>query len=137
MWSTPRMEKRLYSRADSAIYLDKSTREIDRMIRSLTIIAKKDGRRTVIEKRELDRYADRLPVHEPKWAQEPPAHSTATADLDASATRRRLFSRDQAAEYLSVPRSEIDRLIRGGRVLAKVDGRRTVIDQKELDRLAD
>ncbi|AMO04497.1 hypothetical protein TS71_20630 [Mycolicibacterium neoaurum] len=40
--------------------------EIDRLIRSGRVIAKKDGRRTVIERRELDRFADRLPTMEPK-----------------------------------------------------------------------
>ncbi|MEN4476871.1 helix-turn-helix domain-containing protein [Mycolicibacterium cosmeticum] len=56
------MEKRLYSRSDASEYLNKSLREIDRMIRSGRLIAKKDGRRTVIERAELDRYADRLPM---------------------------------------------------------------------------
>lgn len=61
-------ERRLYSRAGSATYLDKSLSEIDRLIASGKLVARKDGRRTVIDVRELDRYADRLPAIEPKWA---------------------------------------------------------------------
>jgi excisionase family DNA binding protein len=53
--------KRLYSRAGAAEYLDKSEREIDRMIRRGEILAKRDGRRVVIDVAELDRYVDRLP----------------------------------------------------------------------------
>lgn len=59
-------DKRLFSRKDAGIYLDKSLRELDRLIASGELCAKKDGRRTVIDKRELDRYADRLPTIEPR-----------------------------------------------------------------------
>ncbi len=62
--------KRLYSRAGAAEYLDKSEREIDRMIRRGEIIlAKRDGRRIVIEVAELDRYIDRLPSFIPPGVQ--------------------------------------------------------------------
>lgn len=57
--SEPR--KRLYSRRDAAAYLDKSTSELDRLIRRSEILAKRDGRRVVIDVAELDRYVDRLP----------------------------------------------------------------------------
>ena len=56
------IEQRLYSREDAATYLSKSRTEIDRLIRARTLVAKKDGRRTVIERSELDRFADRLPI---------------------------------------------------------------------------
>lgn len=55
-------EQRLFSRKDAATYLAKSTREIDRLIHEDIIVAKKDGRRTIIERAELDRFADRLPI---------------------------------------------------------------------------
>lgn len=58
-------EKRLYTRAEAAEYLGKSLRDLDRCIADSVIIAKKDGRRTRIDRRELDRYADRLPSLEP------------------------------------------------------------------------
>lgn len=60
--------QRLFSRAGAGRYLDKSLREIDRLISTGVLLAKKDGRRTVIDKSELDRYADRLPVIEPRSA---------------------------------------------------------------------
>lgn len=56
------IEQRLYSREDAATYLSKSRTEIDRLIRAKTLVAKKDGRRTVIERSELDKFADRLPI---------------------------------------------------------------------------
>lgn len=59
-------EQRLYSRRDAGIYLDKSIREVDRLISSGDLVARKDGRRTVIDRKELDRYADRLPAIEPR-----------------------------------------------------------------------
>lgn len=59
-------EQRLFSRAQAATYLSKSLREIDRLISAGTLIGRKDGRRTVIDIRELDRYADRLPAIEPR-----------------------------------------------------------------------
>lgn len=62
------VEQRLYSRKGAGTYLDKSLSEIDRLIKSGVLAAKKDGRRTVIDRAELDRYADRLPVIEPKSA---------------------------------------------------------------------
>lgn len=61
-------ERRLFSRTQAAEYLSKSLSEIDRLIKSGRVIAKKDGRRTVIERRELDRFADRLETIEPKRA---------------------------------------------------------------------
>ncbi|MCX2931349.1 helix-turn-helix domain-containing protein [Mycobacterium sp. CVI_P3] len=63
-----RPAKRLYSRAGAAAYLEKSTSEIDKMIRRGELLAKRDGRRIVIDVRELDRYVDRLPSLEPKRA---------------------------------------------------------------------
>lgn len=60
--------QRLFSRAGAGRYLDKSLREIDRLISTGVLLAKKDGRRTVIDKTELDRYADRLPIIEPRSA---------------------------------------------------------------------
>lgn len=59
-------EQRLYSRKGAGIYLDKSLSEVDRLIKSGELVARKDGRRTVIDRKELDRYADRLPVLEPR-----------------------------------------------------------------------
>lgn len=61
-------EQRLFSRKGAGEYLDKSLSEIDRMIRAGAIVARKDGRRTVIDRSELDRYADRLPALEPRSA---------------------------------------------------------------------
>ena len=61
-------DKRLYSRASAAEYLDKSEREIDRLIRLGDILAKRDGRRVVIDVAELDRYVDRLPPFIPATA---------------------------------------------------------------------
>ena len=58
--------KRLFSRKGAADYLDKSLSEIDRLISAGVLVARKDGRRTVIDVRELDRYADRLPIIEPR-----------------------------------------------------------------------
>lgn len=66
--AVPPAEQRLFSRAGAGRYLDKSLREIDRLISTGVLLAKKDGRRTVIDKSELDRYADRLPVIEPRSA---------------------------------------------------------------------
>ncbi len=63
-----RPAKRLYSRAAACEYLDKSATELDRMIRRGEILAKRDGRRVVIDVAELDRYIDRLPSLEPKRA---------------------------------------------------------------------
>lgn len=60
------IEQRLFSRAQSAKYLSKSLREIDRLVSAGKLVARKDGRRTVIDIRELDRFADRLPVIEPR-----------------------------------------------------------------------
>ena len=58
--------KRLFSRDGAANYLDKSLREIDRLISAGILVARKDGRRTVIDIAELDRYIDRLPSVEPR-----------------------------------------------------------------------
>ncbi len=66
LMSTEDSKRRLFSRKDAGIYLDKSLSEIDRLIASGVLCAKKDGRRTVIDRRELDRYADRLPTIEPR-----------------------------------------------------------------------
>ncbi|MDV7195786.1 DNA-binding protein [Mycolicibacterium fortuitum] len=66
--AAPSFDQRLFSRAGAGRYLDKSLREIDRLISTGVLLAKKDGRRTVIDKSELDRYADRLPVIEPRSA---------------------------------------------------------------------
>lgn len=59
------MMQRLFSRKEAGIYLSKSLTEIDRLIKSGVLVARKDGRRTVIDIAELDRYADRLPSIEP------------------------------------------------------------------------
>lgn len=64
--SADRVAKRLYSREDASRYLDKSLSEIDRLIRSGRLLARKDGRRTIIDIKELDRFADQLPSVEPK-----------------------------------------------------------------------
>lgn len=61
-------EQRLFSRRDASVYLDKSIREVDRLIAAGVLVARKDGRRTVIDRKELDRYADRLPAVEPRTA---------------------------------------------------------------------
>jgi excisionase family DNA binding protein len=53
--------KRLYSRQQAADYLGKSLRAVDYLIADSQILAKKDGRRTVIDVAELDRYIERLP----------------------------------------------------------------------------
>ena len=66
--TTVKPKRRLYSRAGAGEYLDKSLTEIDRLIRSGVLAAKKDGRRTVIDVAELDRYADGLPSIEPRSA---------------------------------------------------------------------
>lgn len=65
---TDQPTRRLFSRAQACEYLSKSMSEIDRLIKSGTIVARKDGRRTVIDIKELDRYAERLPIIEPRSA---------------------------------------------------------------------
>lgn len=65
---TDQPKKRLYTRQQAADYLAKSLSDLDRLIASGTLLAKKDGRRTRIDVTELDRYADRLPAREPKAA---------------------------------------------------------------------
>ncbi len=58
----PIPEKRLFSLNAAAEYLEKSRREIDRLITAGRLIAKRDGKRTVIDRAELDRYCDRLEI---------------------------------------------------------------------------
>jgi excisionase family DNA binding protein len=48
--------------------------------------------------------------------------------------KKRLYSREDAAEYLGKSTRDLDRLIAAGTILAKKDGRRTRIDVAELDR---
>lgn len=54
--------KRLYTRDQAASYLGKSLRKLDQLIAAGAILAKKDGKYTVIEVAELDRYIDCLPA---------------------------------------------------------------------------
>lgn len=52
-------------------------------------------------------------------------------------SKKRLYSRSEAAEYLSKSLEDLDRCIAAGKILAKKDGRRTRIDVAELDRYID
>lgn len=56
----------LVTRAEAAEYLAVSTKEIDRMRRAGTILAKKRGRNILIPVTELTRYVDSLPWDEPR-----------------------------------------------------------------------
>ena len=51
----------LFSKDLAAIYLSKSTREIDLLRESGELIAVGDGKRVFFTKKELDHYIDKLP----------------------------------------------------------------------------
>ena len=51
----------LMTRELAAYYLSMSTRELDLLKNSGTLIAHGDGKRVKFKKSELDRYVDRLP----------------------------------------------------------------------------
>ncbi len=58
----------LFTRAQAAVALAKSERQLDMLVAAGEICAVRDGRRVKFTAEELRRYVDRLPAYEPGQA---------------------------------------------------------------------